>query len=245
MEQEKNSASIDLLALLGRLKRYWAMILLCGVVLGGVSFVYNRYFVTPLYEANCRMIVTTREDANNNVTGDQLSSAQQMVDVYSEILLGRDYLEQVVDDLNLKMTYGQLKGKISISSSSGTQIMDITVRDADLKQAERICEYIYDTVPDFTKKIVKIGSLDPAGSVYPVNDGRSVYPNVKKSTLLAFLIGCMIPVGLLVLLVLLENTYKTDTELKNDLDLPVLGVIPSLDCVEDKRTAGAKRKRVR
>ena len=95
------------------------------------------------------------------------------------------------------------------------------------------------------KKIVKIGSLDPAGRVYPVNDGRSVYPNVKKSTLLAFLIGCMIPAGLLVLLVLLENTYKTDTELKNDLDLPVLGVIPSLDCVEDKRTAGSKRKRVR
>lgn len=245
MAAENNQVSINLIELLGRLKRFWAVILLCGVLCGIAGFVYTSFFVTEQYAASCRMIVTTREDANNNVTTDQLTSAQQMINTYSEILLGRDYLEQIIDDLNLKVDHQQLKAKINISAAVDTQIMEITVRDADTKQAKRIAQYIYETGPVVAKEIVKIGSLDQAGSVYAVNDGAAVYPSVKRTTVLGLFVGCVIPMVVIVLFMLFENTYKTDSDLKNDLGLPVLGVIPSIDSVLDKKAIASKGKKVR
>lgn len=244
MATENNQVSINLIEMLTRLKRYWAVIILCGFVLGIGGFVYSNFFVTPQYAASCRMIVTTREDANNNVTTDQLTSAQQMINTYSEILLGRDYLEQIIDNLNLKMTHQQLKAKISISAAVDTQIMEISVRDTNLKQADRIARYIYQTGPAVAKEIVKIGSLDPAGSVYAVNDGSPISPNVKRTTVMGFLVGCVLPMAAVVLVMLFDNTYKTDVELRNDLGLPVLGVIPSIDSVTDAK-ASDKGKKVR
>lgn len=245
MDNEKGQVSINLLELLDKLKRFWVVILLCGLICGAIGFVYTSYFVTPLYEANCRMIVTTREDANNNVTTDQLTSAQQMINTYTEILLGRDYLEQIIYDLKLDMKYNQLRGKIGISAAVDTQIMEITVRDADIKQAKKIAVYIYNSAPTFTKEIVKIGSLDQAGSVYAVNDGSPVYPNVSRTSILGFLIGCIIPTGIIVLLVVFESTYKNDADLKNDLGLPVLGVIPSIDSVMNLVSDKIKGRRVK
>ncbi len=244
MTTENNQMSINLIEMLTRLKRYWAAILLCGFVLGIAGFAYSNFFVTPQYAASCRMIVTTREDANDNVTTDQLTSAQQMINTYTEILLGRDYLEQIIDNLKLDMTHQELKAKISISAAVDTQIMEISVRDTSLKQAKRIASYIYQTGPVIAKEIVKIGSLDQAGSVYALNDGGPVSPNVKRTTVMGFLIGCVLPMAAIVLVMLFDNTYKTDVELRNDLGLPVLGVIPSIDSVTDMKTS-SKGKKVR
>lgn len=244
MTTENNQMSINLIEMLTRLKRYWAAILLCGFVLGIAGFAYSNFFVTPQYAASCRMIVTTREDVSDNVTTDQLTSAQQMINTYSEILLGRDYLEQIIDNLKLDMTHQELKAKISISAAVDTQIMEISVRDASLKQAKRIASYIYQTGPVVAKEIVKIGSLDQAGRVYALNDGNPVSPNVKRTTVMGFLIGCVLPMAAIVLVMLFDNTYKTDVELRNDLGLPVLGVIPSIDSVTDMKTS-SKGKKVR
>ena len=244
MTTENNQMSINLIEMLTRLKRYWAAILLCGFVLGIAGFAYSNFFVTPQYAASCRMIVTTREDVSDNVTTDQLTSAQQMINTYSEILLGRDYLEQIIDNLKLDMTHQELKAKISISAAVDTQIMEISVRDASLKQAKRIASYIYQTGPVVAKEIVKIGSLDQAGRVYALNDGNPVSPNVKRTTVMGFLIGCVLPMAAIVLVMLFDNTYKTDVELRNDLGLPVLGIIPSIDSVTDMKTS-SKGKKVR
>ena len=244
MTTENNQMSINLIEMLTRLKRYWAAILLCGFLLGIAGFAYSNFFVTPQYAASCRMIVTTREDVSDNVTTDQLTSAQQMINTYSEILLGRDYLEQIIDNLKLDMTHQELKAKISISAAVDTQIMEISVRDASLKQAKRIASYIYQTGPVVAKEIVKIGSLDQAGRVYALNDGNPVSPNVKRTTVMGFLIGCVLPMAAIVLVMLFDNTYKTDVELRNDLGLPVLGIIPSIDSVTDMKTS-SKGKKVR
>ena len=118
------------------------------------------------------------------------------------------------------------------------------MRDTSLKQAKRIASYIYQTGPAVAKEIVKIGSLDQAGSVYALNDGHPVSPNVKRTTVMGFLIGCVLPMAAIVLVMLFDNTYKTDVELRNDLGLPVLGVIPSIDSVTDMKIS-SKGKKVR
>lgn len=241
METENKADSIDLMDLIMRFRRYWVMIVLCGFLFGGAAFAYCKFFVTPQYEASCRMIVITREDMSANVTQDQLSSAQGMIDTYTQIILGRDFLEKVIDEMGYseeEMSYAAFRNKISISGVSSTQIMKIAVRDPDVNTAKAIARIIYATAPDYTKEKGRIGSLEQLDRVHA--ESKAVYPNVKRNTLLALLIGLLIPLGVITVQMLIENTYKTDADVKRDLNLPVLGVIPVAEDADAKR--GSKRK---
>ena len=46
---------------------------------------------------------------------------------------------------------------------------------------------------------------------------------------IAFLLGLMVSIGLIFLLEYMDNTYKTKEQLENELEIPVLGVIPNLE----------------
>ena len=55
-----------------------------------------------------------------------------------------------------------------------------------------------------------------------------ISPNKKMNIAIAFLLGLMVSVGLALLLEFLDNTFKTKDQLERELDIPVLGVIPTV-----------------
>ena len=46
---------------------------------------------------------------------------------------------------------------------------------------------------------------------------------------IAFLLGLIVSLGLVLLLEYLDNTYKNKEQLEKELDIPVLGEIPDVD----------------
>lgn len=238
METEKKEKVIDLMDLLYRFRRYWIVIVICGVLAATGAFLYTKLGITPLYEASCRLIVITREEIGDNVTQDQLNSGESIIATYKEIILGRGFLEHVRTKLGYKeseLSYLSLRGTLTVSSVSGTQIMSVSVRDPDIKRASRIASVIYAEAPAYIKDKAKIGSCEQLEPV--VETVGSVYPSWKRNTALGLLIGLLLPMAVITLKMVFENTYKTDADVKMDLDLPVLGVIPAMDfsrVTEDK-----------
>ena len=238
METEKKEKFLDLMELLYRFRRYWIIIVICGILAAAGAFVYTKLGITPLYEASCRLIVITRVDANDNVTQDQLSSGETIIATYKEILLGRGFLERVRDKLGYsesEMSYAALRSRVSVANVSGTQIMQVSVRDPDANRAYRIADAIYSQAPGYIKDKAKIGASEQLEK--PQMPTGTVYPNWKRNTAFGLLIGLVLPMVIITLKMVFENTYKTDADVKMDLDLPVLGVIPAMDfsrIVEDK-----------
>ena len=230
MENTKKEQTIDLMELLYRFRRYWVIIALCGLLAAGAAFVYTQVLITPLYQSTCGLIVITRVEANDNVTQDQLNSAETIAATYREILLGNGFLSFVKNKLSATdsgLSVATLQGEVSISTKTGTQLMTVAVRDPDPKRAARIANVIYNEAPDYVKEKAEIGAIK---SIEPVQTSKnSVYPSWKRNTAIGFLIGVLIPMAVIALMMVFENTYKTDTDVKQDLDLPVLGVIPSMD----------------
>ena len=241
MQTEKKDKFFDLMELLYRFRRYWIVIVVCAIVAGAGAFLYTKLAITPLYEATCRMIVITRVDANDNVTQDQLSSAETIIGTYKEILLGRGFLDHVLEKLNYsesEMNYTALRSRISVGTVTGTQLMHIAVRDPDPRRAARIAGVIYAEAPSYIKDKAKIGSCE---AVEKVQAGANpVYPSWKRNTGLGILLGLLLPMAFITLKMVFENTYKTDADVKMDLDLPVLGVIPAMDF---SRIADEKKKK--
>ena len=144
MNREEHGIEIDLMlivkALLGNLK----YVVLVTVLFGILGYFASIMLVTPIYEAGAKMIVNTRKDENQNVTNDQINSAKNLVNTYAVIIRSRDVLNQVIADLKLPVTYGQLASSISVRAVNETQVMQITVqhpnRDTALAVAAKLLE---------------------------------------------------------------------------------------------------------
>ena len=220
----QNEETIDLLELFGMLWQHIFQILICTVIGAAVAFGVTKFLMVPQYESSAMMIVNTRQDANANVTSDQINSATKLVETYSIIVKSDTVLSRVIDDLGLNLNYGELKDKVTVKSVNSTQVMEISVEDADPAAAQIICQKITQVCPDLIKDAVEAGSvkLISAAST-PV---QPVSPNTLKNTAVGAMLGLVACAGVLVLRMLLNNKINNDADVQKYLDLPVLGVIP-------------------
>ena len=133
-------------------------------------------------------------------------------------------LSRVIDDLGLNLNYGELKGKVTVKSVNSTQVMEISVEDADPAAAQIICQKITQVCPDLIKDAVEAGSVKVISAAStPV---QPVSPNTLKNTVVGAMLGLVACAGVLVLKMLLNNKINNDADVQKYLDLPVLGVIP-------------------
>ena len=223
----QNEETIDLLELFGMLWQHIFQILICTVIGAAVAFGVTKFLMVPQYESSAMMIVNTRQDVNANVTSDQINSATKLVETYSIIVKSDTVLSRVIDDLGLNLNYGELKDKVTVKSVNSTQVMQISVQDADPAAAQIICQKITQVCPDLIKDAVEAGSvkLISAAST-PV---QPVSPNTLKNTAVGAMLGLVACAGVLVLRMLLNNKINNDADVQKYLDLPVLGVIPAYE----------------
>ena len=200
------------------------MAILC-VVCVAASTVYSFFIAKPVYQAETTLIVKTEKtQGTNTVTSDQIKTTQQLAVTYGEIIKSRKVLDDVIKNLDLDESYGQLSGKISVSTVSDTQIIKVSVQDTNKSNAAKIANEIPKV---FAKEAIRIADangvevIDKAQT--PVNP---VSPNKKMNILIAGVLGVMIGLFIIILIEFLNNKIKTPQDIEKELGLPLLGVIP-------------------
>lgn len=227
MEENQDYETIDLLELLGVVRRHIVALLLTTVLAAAAGFAVSKFLMTPQYQASALMIVNTRQDTTANVTSDQLNSASKLVSTYSIIVKSDTVLNQVIANLGLNMSYETLAGKVGVAAVDDTQVMEITVTDANPDGARQVCEQITQVAPDAILTAVEAGSVKviSAASVDP----DPVSPNVMRNTAIAGVLGLVVCLGVLFLQVLLDNKINTEEDVTKQLGLNVIGVIPDYE----------------
>ena len=227
MEDNQDYETIDLLELLGVVRRHIVALLLTTVLAAAAGFAVSKFLMTPQYQAGALMIVNTRQDTTANVTSDQLNSASKLVSTYSIIVKSDTVLNQVIANLGLNMSYETLAGKVGVAAVDDTQVMEITVTDANPDGARQVCEQITQVAPDAILTAVEAGSVKviSAASVDP----DPVSPNVMRNTAIAGVLGLVVCLGVLFLRVLLDNKINTEEDVTKQLGLNVIGVIPDYE----------------
>lgn len=224
LEQEYDT--IDLRQLFEIVRRNLLLIVAVTVLFAAGGYLGTTFLITPQYEASAMLIVNSREgqQLQGSVTNDSLNSAKQLVETYSVILKSDTVLDQTIEDLNLPLTYDQLAAKVSITAVNDTQVMKITVQDADVNLAKDIVSNIVEQAPDVIINTVK------AGSVEVVSDASAnpnpVSPSKSRNTALAGILGCVLVIGILFMKSLFNNRIMTESDISQKLALPILGVIP-------------------
>ena len=224
LEQEYDT--IDLRQLFEIVRRNLLLIVAVTVLFAAGGYLGTTFLITPQYEASAMLIVNSREgqQLQGSVTNDSLNSAKQLVETYSVILKSDTVLDQTIEDLNLPLTYDQLAAKVSITAVNDTQVMKITVQDADVNLAKDIVSNIVEQAPDVIINTVKAGSVEVVSDASANPD--PVSPSKSRNTALAGILGCILVVGNLFMKSLFNNRIMTESDISQKLALPILGVIP-------------------
>lgn len=231
MAEDKDlELEIDLLELLNAIKRHILAIIITTVVFATAGFGYSAFLITPMYEASVNMIVNTRSEGATNVTNDNITSARNMVNTYAIIIKSNTVLNEVIDRLQLNMKYTRLASKIEVGAVNSTQVMRVSVQDADPMLAAQIVEQIAAIAPEKIVDAVEAGSCKVISDVEVGEE--PVSPSIKKYFAIFAMLGLCLSAGIVVLKELLSNYIEDDADVQKHLGLPVLGVIPEVEDLE-------------
>jgi capsular polysaccharide biosynthesis protein len=111
--------------------------------------------------------------------------------------------------------------------------MQIVVRNTDPSVAHDIADKMLQIIPDVIVEKVEVGSVKAVEQAYA--NPNPVSPNILKNTVIMAALGFVASCAMVVILTLADNTYKNDLEIQNHLNIPVLGVIPTVESCKGKK----------
>lgn len=224
---ETHEETIDLRELLGILKKRFWMIFVITLISIIISAVYSFYFITPQYEAKTELLVNKENSAQDGViTQQQIDTNRKLMETYSVIIKTPRILKPVAKEVGMASKEKLLASMINVAAVKESQVMSVTVTHENPKKAVEIANTIAVT---FKTEIVNIMSVDNVQILTEAEYDQTaapVKPNKIKNIAIAFIIGLIVSIGLVLLLEFLDKTVKTELDVTRKFGLPVLGAIP-------------------
>ena len=212
-QQEEDT--IDLLELCMGLLDHWKFIAAAAAAGAVLAALYTFLLVPPLYKATSTIYVVSRNDSVLNLSDIQIGSA--LTSDYIKVFEMWEVHEKVISALDLDYTYTQMDNMLSVTNANDTRMLDITVTDADPEEAAAIAN-----------KYAEVGA--------------SYIAEKTKNILLGFLAGFVLSCGVVVLRVLLDDTYKSAEEIRKYTGMVVLASVPLVGGTEPKKGSNFQRR---
>ena len=213
---------IDLVELFYAIASRWTIILLTTVVLATLGYCYGRFIVTPVYSSNSALYVLSKSTSITSMADIQVGA--NLTNDYMVVIKGRPVLEQVIENLGLEMNYDTLNNKVSVTNESNTRILNISVRDHDIKLAKVIADEIANVSSSFISE--KMDQDPPTILQYGYTDTKRVNRSPNSYALIGALAGLVISVGIAILLYLLNDKIMTPEDLEKRTGLNTLATLP-------------------
>lgn len=239
---QTNEIEIDLWKLLAALWDKLFIIILSALTGAIIFYLFTTLFITPTYDSTTKIYVLNKQNSDNSsITYSDLQSSAQLTKDYMELVTTRPVLEKVISSLGLeKMTYNDLKQKISVSTASDGRIIYIRVTDENPRQAKDIADEIRSAV---SAQIVDVMDVEAVSVVEEANlPDTPARPNKLRNMILGALLGFVIALMVVAGRVVMDDRVKTEEDVEYYLHMSVLGTIP-LDTHIKKKTMKKNKKK--
>ncbi|MBO9130034.1 Wzz/FepE/Etk N-terminal domain-containing protein [Bacillus sp. 165] len=214
-------------------KRLW-MIAGITVAAAMISAIVSYFFITPIYQSSTQILVNQKKQEGVFQPG-EIQTNLQLVNTYNVIIKSPAILDKVKENMNLDMSVEQLKQKITVASEKDSQVIAVTVQDPDPQTASDIANTTAEVFQNEISQIMNIDNVSILAKAEVAENQGPVKPRPVLNVAIAIVVGLMTSVGLAFLLEYLDNTIKKEQDIEALLELPVLGVVATMD--EEKTTA--------
>ncbi|MFF3023897.1 YveK family protein [Gottfriedia sp. NPDC057948] len=216
--------TISLQELFGVIKKRLIMIISITVVATVVTGAISYLFLTPIYQSSTQLLVNQKETKDSSIyQNNQVQTNVQLINTYNVVIKSPAILNEVINQLNLDYTVAELTKNIAVANEANSQVFTVSVQDPDRKQAQAIVNTIASVFQEKIKTIMSVNNVTVLAKADLSEN--PIKPNKKLNIAIGFAVGLMLSVGIAFLLEFLDNTVKTEKQLEELLELPILGVI--------------------
>lgn len=227
-----DDAEIDLLEIAHVLwQKIWAIIL-CFVVGAVLVGGYTKMMITPQYTATSMIYILGQTTSISSITELQVSSA--LTADFTIMAKSRAVINGVIKEMNLDMSYDELKSSVNVSNPTDSHILQIEVTNPDPKIAKDISNAMANAVADNVASVMVTDK--PSIAEKAVTPKSPSSPNLMKNTAMGGLVGAVIAMGILVVRYLMDDTIKTEEDVRKYLQINTLASV-SLEKKRRKKTA--------
>lgn len=235
---EQDEDTIDLLELALGLLEHWKLIAVTAVTGAVLMALYTFFLVTPMYKATATIYVVSRNDSVLNFSDLQVGS--ELTSDYIKVFGMWEVHEKVISNLDLDYTYTNMASMLSVTNTSDTRMLDITVTNPDPEEAAAIANEYADVGAKYISEKMKTDEPTLMSSARVPENPFS--PNKAKNILLGFVVGFVLACGVVVVRILLDDTYKTAEDIRKYAGLVVLASVPMAENAQPKEKNVLKRK---
>ena len=217
--------------LLGRIK--W---IVASVAVGVLLFASYAYFFVPEQYTSSSLLYIRNMASDteaNSATASNLSAAEYLANTYAVVMKTEPVLEKAYTRLDGQLSLDELKEMVSSSLMEDTTLLEISARHGDPKTAQMACSAMAYAVADMFPAVT--GEVTSAKVVEDATDAVQTAPNVLRNGLIGALIGLVLSVAVILLREFLDNTIRDKETLQLQIDVPVLGEIPSFTANNGKK----------
>lgn len=230
---EENTISLQEIAY--SLKKRWKLIALITLSATLVAAILSFFVIKPQYEATTKLFIGKQETQESNAyNNNDVMMYQKLMKTYAEIVKTSDLVTKATNNAGLSYNSKEIQGlleNLTVTPSADTQILDLKFKGGNPKEVLQVTEAITNEFIKESKELIPNGNVQiiqvPQLPEHPVS------PNKKLNILIAFVLGLMVGVGVVLLLEYLDNTFKSRDELEKALDLPIIGTIPDYNDMEN------------
>ena len=217
--------TITLQGIVGIIRKRIIFIIIFTIISIGVSLGITVYVLTPIYQAQTQILVNQNSNSVEANTWQATEVDLRLINTYNEIITSPVILTPVIEKLELDTTPEQLMGRITVSSKSNSQVVNISVIATDPLRAVEIANTVVEVFKEQVPKLMSVDNITILSVAKLSDKPRPLKPNRELNITIGAVIGLMLGVVLAMLLELLNTTIKSEDDIETVLHLPVMGVV--------------------
>lgn len=195
-----------------------------------ISGLFTYFFITPIYQANSQFLVNQNHNqTESTVELNDIRTNIELINTYSEIIRSNRILDEVIDQLNLTITSGTLREKLSVSNENNSQVVTVSATDPSPAMAVEIANTTVEIFQNQIDDLMNVDNVNILNAAQLPENPSPVSPNLILNVAIAFVLGGMVGVGLAFLFEFLDTTIKTEDDIEKTLELPVIGIVSKMN----------------
>lgn len=210
------------------IKKRLSLIVILTIIALAISAIVSYFVLTPIYQSSTQILVSQEKTEVNSFSSQDIQTNLQLINTYNVIIKSPAILSLVIDELDLNTTAAALTNKITVSNAEDSQVVNITVQDPDPQRAVDIANKTAEVFQTQIKTLMQVNNVSVLTPAILGDNPSPVKPDPMLNMAIAAVIGLMLGVGLAFLLEYLDTTVKTEEDIEEILNLPVLGLISNI-----------------
>ena len=227
----------DISEVLGGIKDKWKNIVLIVLFFLLISSIYNIFFINKEYEANVKIFIGKQKFKNITETynNEEINLYQRLITTYSEVIKSKKLINESIkgskmnylQDKYKNINYDLLMENLTVNPITNTQIIEIKYKSLNPQQSYDLLYSITENLISYSKELYPNVNITVLEQVH-VNLNQLMN---KKLTIigLGLILGLIVGIGGIIGVMYLNNTYKNQKSLEEEIGLTVIGVIPKID----------------